>query len=774
MLPASTDVHADRQAARIEALLADLSHAPHWHAHSISARQRGGRRGRGGRMRVGKTSVPIFRHTRRPTWWRSGEAAGYQGMRWSGIAFTVSATWPTGGSVSARLVRSSATAREPSGTIVDLVLGELDAEHRVIVWNTCRRIPAEPAQPLSKTRRPTMDESRPGQSTPERLLELIKPRVIVAVGRVAEQVLGSRATYVAARRRRHHSICRGNGSILTNLGNNGAWHRYSRVAVIRAHSSWCSNVSRPAATSCSRSRARPSRYLVVGDVGRAWRCTARALARRCRSPRELTGTEMRSTAAPAKPAVVELAGHCLGVGEAGEVDRGDRRKVLVEVERLEVVEVEADDRQPRPGTGPRASCVIADRPIGDQVQHQVHVRRVEPPILERQRLDRRLAPAHSLTTGSGSRLVEHLRRRIDRPHSRAKLLGRVHGKPPGATADVQQPPRRAQCGERAVRELPPLLATGTQSVIVAGERVEVRVSHLRGSSCGSPRSGSGRSIVSKSRGTTVLGNSARASSRMSRGRYRVERWVSASIVDLGVATDARRLERRGMSGLAGALDLGLEEGRLVDQKVSGGCRLDHARARTRVAGEHDPPTSASRAEHLIGGHLPPRSWTAPDPRAATLRTRAPRERRARGPSRGRTAPVARPRPARTRGSGRSWEVRNASIRKPVVPDPVGGFELDHLAGRTGRAPITGCSVCINAVRPAGPYSRRGASRPRRANVLSMPGRPRKWSAWQCVIRISSTSTRPAPDRSSCRWVPSPQSISSDTPLRRTRNAGSPR
>jgi hypothetical protein len=37
-------------------------------------------------------------------------------------------------------------------------------------------------------------------------------------------------------------------------------------------------------------------------------------------------------------------------------------------------------------------------------------------------------------------------------------------------------------------------------------------------SAGSPRSGNGTSIASKSRGTTVLGNSARASSRTSRGK----------------------------------------------------------------------------------------------------------------------------------------------------------------------------------------------------------------------------------------------------------------
>ena len=45
-------------------------------------------------------------------------------------------------------------------------------------------------------------------------------------------------------------------------------------------------------------------------------------------------------------------------------------------------------------------------------------------------------------------------------------------------------------------------------------------------------------------------------------------------------------------------------------------------------------------------------------------------------------------------------------------------------------------------RPAGPYTVSGSSRPLSAKVLSMPGRPRKWSAWRCVRNTSSRSTRP--------------------------------
>ena len=84
---------------------------------------------------------------------------------------------------------------EPSGTIVHRVLGELDAEHRVIVWNTVPTHPHKPGQPLSN-RRPTVTEIEAGAVYAERLLEMVRPRVIVAVGRVAEEILGPRATYV--------------------------------------------------------------------------------------------------------------------------------------------------------------------------------------------------------------------------------------------------------------------------------------------------------------------------------------------------------------------------------------------------------------------------------------------------------------------------------------------------------------------------------------------------------------------------------------------------
>jgi len=124
-----------------------------------------------------------------------GEAAGYQGMRWSGIAFTSErdlARW--GPPYRATSDRPNGWS-EPSGTIVHRVLGELEAERRVILWNTVPHHPHHPRRPLSN-RRPTVGEVAAGSVFAERLIEIVQPRLVLAVGRIAEAVLGDRAAYV--------------------------------------------------------------------------------------------------------------------------------------------------------------------------------------------------------------------------------------------------------------------------------------------------------------------------------------------------------------------------------------------------------------------------------------------------------------------------------------------------------------------------------------------------------------------------------------------------
>jgi uracil-DNA glycosylase len=125
-----------------------------------------------------------------------GEAAGYQGMRWSGIAFTSERDLMRWGLP----YRPTSTTRkggwsEPSGTIVHGLLGELGAERRVILWNTVPTHPSLPDQPLSN-RRPTRSEIAAGVVFAERLIDIIRPRLLVGVGRIATETIGDRAVYV--------------------------------------------------------------------------------------------------------------------------------------------------------------------------------------------------------------------------------------------------------------------------------------------------------------------------------------------------------------------------------------------------------------------------------------------------------------------------------------------------------------------------------------------------------------------------------------------------
>ena len=84
---------------------------------------------------------------------------------------------------------------EPSGTIVHKVLDELGAERRVILWNTVPTHPHRPGEPLSN-RRPTTAEIAAGTPFAMRLIELVRPRTVVAVGRIAESILPPGTAYV--------------------------------------------------------------------------------------------------------------------------------------------------------------------------------------------------------------------------------------------------------------------------------------------------------------------------------------------------------------------------------------------------------------------------------------------------------------------------------------------------------------------------------------------------------------------------------------------------
>jgi hypothetical protein len=113
-----------------------------------------------------------------------GEAAGYQGMRWSGIAFTSEFDLLRWGNPYRRSSRRPRPWKEPSGTIVHGILEELGAERRVILWNTVPTHPHAPGKPLSN-RRPTQGEIAAGRAYVDRLVEIARPRILIGVGRIA-------------------------------------------------------------------------------------------------------------------------------------------------------------------------------------------------------------------------------------------------------------------------------------------------------------------------------------------------------------------------------------------------------------------------------------------------------------------------------------------------------------------------------------------------------------------------------------------------------------
>ena len=113
-----------------------------------------------------------------------GEAAGYQGMRWSGIAFTSEFDLLRWGAPFRRSSRRPRPWKEPSGTIVHGILEQLGAERRVILWNTVPTHPYLPGRPLTN-RRPRREEIAAGRVVVERLVDLVQPRVLVGVGRIA-------------------------------------------------------------------------------------------------------------------------------------------------------------------------------------------------------------------------------------------------------------------------------------------------------------------------------------------------------------------------------------------------------------------------------------------------------------------------------------------------------------------------------------------------------------------------------------------------------------
>jgi uracil-DNA glycosylase len=131
-----------------------------------------------------------------------GEAAGYQGCRYSGIAFTSEYLLREGKipripAMSHRLTTRRLPYREPSATIVWKALYELGIKDRTILWNA---LPVHPHKPGNKqsNRTPKSHEIKIGEPALQRLVAEFPKAKVIAVGRKAERSLRSLGIVPAA------------------------------------------------------------------------------------------------------------------------------------------------------------------------------------------------------------------------------------------------------------------------------------------------------------------------------------------------------------------------------------------------------------------------------------------------------------------------------------------------------------------------------------------------------------------------------------------------
>jgi Uracil DNA glycosylase superfamily len=121
-----------------------------------------------------------------------GEAIGYRGGRFSGMAFTSERQLAAWGAPYAPSSTRTGGWTEPSATIIHGVLADHEAERAAVLWNVVPAHPHRPGAPLTN-RAPTVPEVAQGAPVLDEVLALLSPRTVVAVGRVAERLLGGRA-----------------------------------------------------------------------------------------------------------------------------------------------------------------------------------------------------------------------------------------------------------------------------------------------------------------------------------------------------------------------------------------------------------------------------------------------------------------------------------------------------------------------------------------------------------------------------------------------------
>ncbi|KXS31417.1 MAG: Uncharacterized protein AWT59_2455 [Candidatus Gallionella acididurans] len=123
----------------------------------------------------------------------AGEAPGYQGCRYSGIAFTSERLLGEGRIpripvLTGRLSTRRLPFSEPSATIVWKTLYRLGIAERTILWNAMQLHPHRPDN-LWSNRTPTPEEIRLGEPALRILVEAFPAAKIIAVGKKSEGLL---------------------------------------------------------------------------------------------------------------------------------------------------------------------------------------------------------------------------------------------------------------------------------------------------------------------------------------------------------------------------------------------------------------------------------------------------------------------------------------------------------------------------------------------------------------------------------------------------------
>lgn len=130
-----------------------------------------------------------------------GEAPGYQGCRYSGVAFTSERLLGEGAipripALQGRLSDRRLPFSEPSATIVWKALYRLGIAERTILWNAMQLHPYRTDE-LWSNRTPSLEEIKLGEPAMRLLVEAFPKAKVVAVGKKAEGLLREMGIQVA-------------------------------------------------------------------------------------------------------------------------------------------------------------------------------------------------------------------------------------------------------------------------------------------------------------------------------------------------------------------------------------------------------------------------------------------------------------------------------------------------------------------------------------------------------------------------------------------------